>query len=142
MLKFYKGSWDEEECFPFRRCIREGEFLEMMDVALFTRIEKDQVDEVIKNLRSRSWTQMSWQFTSNPRLMLAAVKPITDCITRAERLDAMAWSQTCLYARERTQFRKTHFNPNQEWKVSTGTWCPLSASLAHGDQPARQPKTG
>ena len=124
-LKFLKGIWEEEEYFPFRRCIREGEFLDMMDITLFTRIEKDQVDETMQNSRTRNWSKMSWRFTSNPRLMLAAVKPISDCIERAEKLDAMAWSQTCLYAQGRTQFCKTHFNPNQEWQASTSVWCPL-----------------
>ena len=97
----------------------------MMHVAPFAKADQEQVDEGCENFCTRDWTKFVWKYTSNPRQLLVAARAVLDPTEGIQRLDKLAWSQTCLYAQGRTQFCKTHFNPNQEWQASTSIWCPL-----------------
>ena len=53
----------------------------MMDVAMFTKVNQEQVEEVCRSWSAMDWAKMVWKHTSNPRLLLIEAKAIDEIIS-------------------------------------------------------------
>ena len=104
-VKYQRCLYDEETMFPYRRGLREGELRDMMDLALFARIEYEQLVEMQRNMGHPLWRSIEWIYTSNPRLLLWLANSRPDFIERNKVIDQAAWSQTCKYSRNQSSFR-------------------------------------
>ena len=66
-IQYNRGQFEEESIFPHRRGIREGEFLDMMDCALFASLEYDQLVDMQWSMSQRQWRSIAWLSTRATR---------------------------------------------------------------------------